>query len=99
MRTIHHLELNRYGDLIIMDVRANAFLHHMIRNIAGVLMAIGHGKYEPVWAWEVLEARDRRAGGVTAPPWGLYFVDVSYPEEFDLPEEPLGPHFVTALVG
>lgn len=99
VRTIHHLELNRYGDLIIMDVKANAFLHHMIRNIAGVLMAIGHGKYEPVWAKEVLDARDRRAGGVTAPPWGLYFVDVTYPDEFDLPREPLGPHVVTALLG
>ena len=99
VRTIHHLELNRFGDLIIMDVMANAFLHHMIRNIAGVLMAIGHGKYEPIWAKEVLAARDRRAGAVTAPPWGLYFVDVSYPDEFALPVEPLGPHFVSALLG
>lgn len=99
VRTIHHLELNRFGDLIIMDVMANAFLHHMIRNIAGVLMAIGHGKYEPIWAKEVLAARDRRAGAVTAPPWGLYFVDVSYPDKFALPVEPLGPHFVAALLG
>ncbi len=97
VRTIEHLTLNRYGDLIIMDVKANAFLHHMIRNIAGVLMAIGCGKKEPIWAKEVLEARDRRAGGVTAPPWGLYFVDVRYPDEFELPQEALGPHFVTAL--
>ncbi len=98
VRTIEHLELSRYGDLIIMDVKANAFLHHMIRNIAGVLMAIGCGKREPAWAKEVLEACDRRAGGVTAPPWGLYFVDVGYPEAFDLPREPLGPSFVTALL-
>ncbi|CAM3512620.1 tRNA pseudouridine(38-40) synthase TruA [Parendozoicomonas haliclonae] len=98
VRTIEHLELNRYGDLIVMDVKANAFLHHMIRNIAGVLMAIGTGKREPIWAKEVLDARDRKAGGVTAAPWGLYFVDVLYPDEFELPREPLGPSFVTALM-
>ncbi|MTI12937.1 tRNA pseudouridine(38-40) synthase TruA [Sansalvadorimonas verongulae] len=98
VRTIEHLKLNRYGDLIVIDVKANAFLHHMIRNIAGVLMAIGSGKREPIWAKDVLDAKDRSAGGVTAPPWGLYFVDVKYPEEFDLPEEPLGPSFVGPLV-
>ncbi len=98
VRTIQHLEIHRFGDLIVLDVKANAFLHHMIRNIAGVLMAIGCGKREPEWAQEVLEARDRSVGGVTAPPWGLYFVDVKYPAEFDLPDEPLGPSFIGPLM-
>ncbi len=98
VRTIEHITLNRFGDLIVIDVKANAFLHHMIRNIAGVLMEIGTGKREPVWAKEVLEAKDRSMGGVTAAPWGLYFVDVKYPEEFELPDEPLGPSFITPLM-
>ena len=98
VRTVSHLEIVRHGDLIVIDIQANAFLHHMVRNIAGVLMAIGSGKEAPVWAKDVLETQDRRKGGVTAAPWGLYFVDVGYPAEFDLPSEPLGPHFIAPLL-
>jgi tRNA pseudouridine38-40 synthase len=85
IRTIHDLVIRSQGNMIVLDIRANAFLQHMVRNIAGVLMAIGIGEREPVWAREVLEARDRRAGGVTAPPHGLYFVKVEYPEQFGIP--------------
>jgi len=85
VKTIYTLDIQRQDDLIIIDVEANAFLHHMIRNIAGVLMAIGAGEKPVDWAQEVLEARDRTAGGVTASPNGLYFTDVTYPEIFDLP--------------
>lgn len=85
VRTIHALEISRQQDIILIDVEANGFLHHMIRNIAGVLMTIGAGEKPVDWAQEVLEARDRKAGGVTAAPYGLYFVDVKYPEIFDLP--------------
>lgn len=94
VRTIEHLSVYRDGDLIVIDVKANAFLHHMIRNIAGVLMKIGCGEAEIDWSRQVLEARDRRDGGVTAPPWGLYFVDVKYPEEYALPVSDLGPYFL-----
>lgn len=96
VREVKHLEVYRSGSLIVIDVRANAFLHHMVRNIAGVLMKIGAGEAHPDWAGEVLNARDRRQGGVTAPPWGLYFVDVRYPEQFELPRSPLGPYFLSA---
>lgn len=95
VKTVHHLRVERFGDLIVIDVKANAFLHHMVRNIAGVLMAIGCGKWPVSWVSEVLTARDRTQGGVTAQPHGLYFVDVGYPEQFDLPSRPLGPYFLS----
>ncbi|WP_370280570.1 tRNA pseudouridine(38-40) synthase TruA, partial [Pontibacterium sp.] len=97
IREVRELNVYQSGGLIVIDVAANAFLHHMVRNIAGVLMKIGCGEAEPIWAKEVLEAQDRRQGGVTAPPYGLYFVDVKYPDEFDLPKSDLGPYFLTAL--
>ena len=62
----------------------------MVRNIAGVLMGIGAGERKPDWAKEVLEARDRTQGGVTAPPDGLYLTDIEYPEQFKIPRDFLG---------
>lgn len=97
VKTLHHLRVSEHGRFIVLDVRANAFLHHMVRNIAGVLMSIGAGEREPDWAAEVLAARDRRQGGVTAHPYGLYLVRVEYPERFALPARYLGPHFLSAL--
>jgi tRNA pseudouridine38-40 synthase len=57
----------------------------MVRNIAGVLMEIGMGKAPVEWSQQVLEARDRTLGGVTAPPHGLYLINVTYPEKFNIP--------------
>ena len=94
IRTVHDLQVYKRGEIIVLDIQANAFLHHMVRNIAGVLMKIGAGEAEVEWAADVLEARDRRKGGVTAPPWGLYFCDVEYPEEFALPRGGKGPYFL-----
>ncbi|MFT5719882.1 MAG: tRNA pseudouridine38-40 synthase [Motiliproteus sp.] len=94
VRRVRRFDVRRIGNLIVLDVSANAFLHHMIRNFAGVLMKIGAGEAEPQWAKEVLDARDRRKGGVTAQPFGLYFVDVKYPAEFVLPQSELGPVFL-----
>lgn len=91
VKTVHHLALYRQGPMLVLEVEANAFLMHMVRNIAGVLMTIGAGDRPPHWAREVLESRDRKQGGVTAPPHGLYLVGVGYPEEFDLPEPVYGP--------
>ena len=88
VRTVYRLDVTRRDELILIDIEANAFLHHMVRNIAGVLMAIGAGEYAPVWANEVLEGRDRSLGGVTAPPDGLYLMEVVYPEAFALPRLP-----------
>jgi tRNA pseudouridine38-40 synthase len=85
VRTIHRLDVWREGPYVHIEVEANAFLHHMVRNIAGVLMAIGSGEQLPEWAEQVLKARDRRLGGVTAPPHGLYLIRVDYPEIFRIP--------------
>lgn len=78
IRHIYKLEIQRRNKLVWIDITANGFLHHMVRNIAGVLMAIGMGKQNPVWAKEILEARDRAVGGITAPANGLYFVAANY---------------------
>ncbi|MBA3981630.1 MAG: tRNA pseudouridine(38-40) synthase TruA [Alcanivorax sp.] len=94
IKTLHRLELYQRGPLIVLEAEANAFLMHMVRNIAGVLMAIGCGKKPPEWAAEVLAARNRRLGGVTAPPFGLYLVGVTYDSVFDLPARRLGPQWL-----
>ena len=91
LKTLHSLKLYPQGKVIVLEAHANAFLMHMVRNIAGVLMTVGAGKRPPEWAGEVLAARDRRVGAATAPPFGLYLVEIEYPEEFGLPREPLGP--------
>jgi len=85
VRTLYQLDVSRQGDYITLELEANAFLHHMVRNIAGVLMSIGAGEQEPIWAKQVLEKRDRTLGGVTAPASGLYLTGVDYPEEFEIP--------------
>ncbi len=85
VRHVYRLEVDRHGLMVFIDVVANAFLHHMVRNIAGVLMSIGVGRHDVTWSREVLEAKDRRQGGITAPPEGLYLVGVEYPGSFGLP--------------
>lgn len=85
VRELRALDVARNGDMVHIHAHANAFLQHMVRNIAGVLMTVGAGEREPSWAKEVLEARDRRAGGVTAAPDGLYLREIEYPETFKLP--------------
>lgn len=88
VRTLYQLDVQRHGQFVILNLAANAFLHHMVRNIAGVLMHIGAGEAEPDWARQVLELRDRTLGGVTAPPDGLYFMQVDYPDQYALPRLP-----------
>lgn len=97
IKTVHHLEIMAHGRFIVLDIRANAFLHHMVRNIAGVLMSIGAGERPVSWAREVLERGERKSGGVTAHPYGLYLVQVDYPEAFEVPQRYLGPHFLSGL--
>jgi tRNA pseudouridine38-40 synthase len=92
VRTLMHLDVRREGERIVLDALADGFLHHMVRNIAGVLMAVGEGKREPEWAREVLEGRDRTLGGVTAPPNGLSLVAVRYPAAYGIPV-PVGALF------
>ena len=86
VKTLHKLDVIRQGDMIVLKLKANAFLHHMVRNIAGVLIAIGKKEQPVKWAADVLDLKDRTLGGVTAVPDGLYFESVEYPEEFAIPE-------------
>jgi tRNA pseudouridine38-40 synthase len=85
VRRLHILNVARNGDYIVIDIEANAFLHHMVRNIVGVLTDIGAGKRPVEWAAEVLGTRDRRQAGVTAPAAGLYLMQVTYPAAFSVP--------------
>jgi len=85
VREISDISITSNEDWITIDVTANAFLQHMVRNIAGLLVAIGQGKEEPGWAKEVLHSCDRTRGGIAAPAHGLTLVRVDYPEHFDLP--------------
>lgn len=87
IRTIHQLDVGKKGQYICIDICANAFLHHMVRNIAGVLMAIGTGERSSDWAGEVLAHKDRKSGGITAAPDGLYFMNALYPDEFAIPKQ------------
>ncbi|PLX63519.1 tRNA pseudouridine(38-40) synthase TruA [Sedimenticola selenatireducens] len=84
VRTVSRLVVSRQEDRVVIEVTANAFLHHMVRNIAGVLISIGKGEQPVRWSRDVLEFRDRTLGGVTAPPEGLYLVHVGYPAEYGL---------------
>ncbi len=88
VRSIADLQIAQDKDRIVIEVEADGFLHHMVRNIAGVLIAVGEGERSVDWPREVLDYRDRTLGGVTAPPQGLYLVSVGYPDEFELPENP-----------
>ena len=93
-RTMMEMALSRHKHLLILEIEANAFLLHMVRNIVGTLLAVGSGQHPAEWVKEVLEAKDRRAAGVTASPSGLYLVDVHYPEQYQLPKTPVGPFFL-----
>jgi tRNA pseudouridine38-40 synthase len=93
VRRVHYLQLEEADGSIDLHVGANGFLHHMVRNIVGVLVAIGRGDAPADWTAKLLAARDRTLGGVTAPPQGLYFVRADYPESFGLPQ---APHAVPA---
>ncbi|GAA6133502.1 tRNA pseudouridine(38-40) synthase TruA [Oceaniserpentilla sp. 4NH20-0058] len=92
-RTMKDISVKRMGDWVMLEVCANAFLYHMVRNIAGVLLPIGHGSKPVEWCEQVLSAKDRTKAGVTAPGEGLYFVDVEYPDYPDLPSYKNGPPF------
>lgn len=99
VRTMKDVSVTRMNDWVIIEVCANAFLYHMVRNIAGVLLPIGEGKKPISWCSEVLQAQDRTKAGVTAPGEGLYFVDVEYPDFPDLPIENNGPYFYQFMSG
>lgn len=96
MRNVHHITVTRKDDLVLIDITANAFLHHMVRNIAGTLIAVGSGRKPSSWVHEILNAKDRKLGAETAPPYGLYLVGVTYPDEFNIPAQTSSPLFLSA---
>jgi len=88
-RRVDRVSVHRCGSLVVLDIQANAFLLHMVRNIAGALWEIGLGHRQPDWLADVLEARDRTLCSPTAPPQGLYLTEVSYPgQHFPRPALP-----------
>lgn len=86
-RELQLLSVERIGEEVRFEVQANAFLHHMVRNLVGSLLLVGCGERPPHWPREVLDGRDRTAAGPTAPPQGLLFVGPLYPAEWKLPNE------------
>ncbi len=94
VREISNLQIVRHGEWLAITVTANAFLQHMVRNITGVLVAVGKGEEEPAWVNSVLESRDRKQGGVAAPPHGLTLSAVDYPSRFNIPVGPSPGSFV-----
>ena len=94
MRCINAISVRRHGDLIFVDVEANAFLHHMVRNIVGVLMSIGSGRLQSGWISELLALKDRSKGAETAPPYGLYLLDVKYSDRYQIPSFLSYPLFI-----
>ena len=86
MRNVKLITVHRINDYIVIDIEANAFLHHMVRNIVGVLIRIGGGYKEPEWMQEVLQAKDRRQAAETAPATGLYLTRVTYPSQYLFPQ-------------
>ncbi len=98
MRNVVSASVRRTNDLVTIDIEANAFLHHMVRNIAGVLLDIGAGEHPVAWMRELLDKKDRTLGSPTAEPNGLYLVDVKYPTECQIPEGAVLPHFLQLLM-
>jgi len=89
VREVTRLDVERHGDWLAVTVTANAFLQRMVRNLVGVLVAVGRDEQPPSWAGQVLASRDRTAGGIGAPPQGLTLVSVDYPDEHGVPVPPV----------
>lgn len=97
-RNVHHLQVSRKGHYIIVDIQANAFVHHMVRNIVGSLLEVGSGKQPPEWIAWLLQQKDRTLAAPTAKSAGLYLVEVRYPSQFELPKNAVGPLFLADAV-
>lgn len=86
MRDLQSISVRREDEQVVVEVQANAFLHHMVRNIVGSLMVVGRGERPEAWIAELLAGRDRTVAGPTAPAAGLTFLGPRYPREWALPE-------------
>ena len=85
MRNVHAVSVKRYGERVCIEIEANAFLLHMVRNIAGSLMAVGTEKQPVSWVETLLAAKNRALAAATAKPDGLYLMAVTYPAKYELP--------------
>jgi tRNA pseudouridine38-40 synthase len=85
VRTVHALDIDRDGERIEFTIRANAFLHHMVRNIVGTLVYVGKGKHPPQWVRQVMESKDRAKAAPTFGPEGLYLERIEYEPKWGLP--------------
>ena len=83
---LRQLDIRRDGEMLIFDLSADAFLHHMVRNIVGCLVYVGKGKYPPEWMTEVLTCRERRFAAPTFAPDGLYLRCIQYEAKWGLPQ-------------
>ncbi|HEY0666300.1 MAG TPA: tRNA pseudouridine(38-40) synthase TruA [Gallionella sp.] len=90
IKTLTQLDIARQGDMIVFDLSAGAFLHHMVRNIVGCLVYVGKGKYPPDWLAEVLDSRDRRLAAPTFSPDGLYLRHIKFESKWGLPQMETG---------
>lgn len=88
VRCIDRLEVRQEGDFFIFNFRANAFLHHMVRNLMGALVEIGKGGHDPSWVSKLLQERDRRRAPATFSAAGLYLARAAYPDSYSLPSLP-----------
>jgi tRNA pseudouridine38-40 synthase len=88
VRSMEQISMERRGDLIVFSLRANAFLHHMVRNIVGSLIYVGSGSKPPEWIAELLSQRDRGRAAPTFMPDGLYLAQVAYDSKWQLPQQP-----------
>lgn len=84
VRTLHELAIEECGPFLVFRLRANAFLHHMVRNLLGALLQVGQGRQAVGWMSALLAARDRRCGAATFAPDGLYLTAIEYPPEYSL---------------
>ncbi len=85
VRTIHQLEISKQDEQISFVIRANAFLHHMVRNLVGTLVYVGKGKHPPQWVHHILESKDRAKAAPTFGPEGLYLEKIEYQPKWGLP--------------
>ena len=93
VRTMETISVMRENEYIYIDVQANAFLHHMVRNLVGSLLMVGRGEHSVEWMAELLVGKDRTKAGPTAPAAGLYLVAVEYPPEYELPSRGMLPRY------
>jgi len=91
VKNLSRLDICQQGETVIFELTANAFLHHMVRNILGCLIYVGKGKHPPIWLQEVLEGRERKFAAPTFAPDGLYLRHITYDAKWGLPQGTMSP--------